>query len=72
MCTTGHVNLNHMVTVVSARILHRKITIFPLVITEYLGRDALNCENVLFIFNLSPNFNTYQWILSVAVITMMF
>ena len=39
--TTGHVNFIPMVKVVSARILHCKVIIFLLAITEYLGRDTL-------------------------------
>lgn len=44
--TTGHVNFIPMVKVVSARILHCKVTISLLAITEYLGRDTLKlCED---------------------------
>ena len=39
--TTGHANLNPMVKVVYARILHCKVTTLLLAITDYLGRDTL-------------------------------
>ena len=35
------VDLDHLVTVVPARSLHWKVTIFPFVIHKYLGGDSM-------------------------------
>lgn len=37
VCIPGNMNLDHLVKMVSARRLHCKLTIFPFVITKYLG-----------------------------------
>ena len=38
---TGHANMNPMVKVVSAKILHWKVITLLLAIANYLGRDTL-------------------------------
>ena len=54
---TNEVNL---VKVVSAMFLHCKATIFPFVITKYLGETHWNYANILFLLKLSStNFNSH-------------
>lgn len=38
---TGDINLDHWIEVVSARLVHYKITDFPFIVNNYIGRDTL-------------------------------
>lgn len=40
----GEVNSGHLINLISARILHCKVTIFLFVITKYFGRDPLRLQ----------------------------
>lgn len=51
---TGNGNLDHLVTVVSARFLTCKITFFPFVVNKYLKGDSLRLRKSYFTSNFHP------------------
>lgn len=66
-----HVNLDLLVTMVSAKFLHYKVTIFLFVINKYLvGRYLRLCKYIISYHILSPNFSIHQWFLAAIIITM--
>lgn len=68
----GDVNLDHLVNVVSVRILHCNVIIFLFVIT-HLGRWILwNYRNIQFLFKLLfTNFSIHHWMTKV-IFTLVF
>lgn len=57
---TADINLDHLVKVVSARILHCKGTIFPFAINKYSGGDTLRlCTYSASLYTLT-NFSTHS------------
>ena len=68
--TTGDVNLDHLVRLLSAGFLHCPVTVFPFVIDRYLGRGALRPHE--FLLKLAPTHFGTGRVTCMQVITVVF
>lgn len=66
---TGDVDLDHLVVVLSAALLHYKGTVFPFVINNYIQGDTLRLYTSGSLKLLPTNFSLHRCILSATVIT---